>query len=252
MILSIILAASSNQGGITFAIQNSNFAGKIILVILLLASIFSWSIMLTKIVTLRMAKKQSKEFLSVFRTDRKPLRMFEANVNYRECPLFEIYQAACKELSYLLLGSDERDETFKSRMAGAGKIRPIEMESIRAAMDRAVGEEGLKLDSQMIILATAVSGGPFLGLLGTVWGVMDTFTGIALAGRADMASMAPGVSGALITTAVALAVAIPAMFGYNFLITSIRSLTVEMENFSAELAAQIERHYVDHERNQSQ
>ncbi|MDK3162336.1 MotA/TolQ/ExbB proton channel family protein [Kamptonema cortianum] len=247
--MSIFLAAADGaQGGITYAVQHANPAGKVILVILLIASIFSWSIMLTKFVSLRTAKKQSKDFLSVFRTDRRPLRMFEARVNYKECPLFEVYQAACKELSFLLLGSEERDETFKARLADAGKIRPIEMESIRAAMDRAVGEEGLKLESQMIVLATAVSGGPFLGLLGTVWGVMDTFTGIALAGRADLLAMAPGVSGALITTAVALAVAIPAMFGYNYLITTIRSLTVEMENFSAELSAQIERHYVNHER----
>lgn len=243
-----IFLGASEQGGVTYAIENANFAGKIILTILLFASIFSWSIMVTKYAALRQARRQSKDFLSVFRAERKPLRMFEANVKYSECPLFVIYQAACKELAYLLLGSEERDETFKARMAGAGKIRPIEMESIRAAMDRAVGEQGLKLESQMIVLATAVSGGPFLGLLGTVWGVMDTFTGIALAGRADLLAMAPGVSGALITTAVALAVAIPAMFGYNYLITSVRSLTIEMENFSAELAAQIERHYVDHDR----
>ncbi|MDZ4742000.1 MAG: MotA/TolQ/ExbB proton channel family protein [Verrucomicrobiota bacterium] len=246
---SIIFWATSNQGGITYAVEHSNLAGKVILFILLIASIYSWSIMLTKFVSLKMAKKQSKDFLNVFRADRKPLRMYEARVNYKECPLYEIYQAACKELSYLLLGSDERDETYKARISTAGKIRPIEMESIRAAMDRAVGEEGLRLESQMIVLASAVSGGPFLGLLGTVWGVMDTFTGIALAGRADLLAMAPGVSGALITTALSLTVAIPAMFGYNYLITSVRSLTVEMENFSAELAAQIERHYVNHDRN---
>jgi biopolymer transport protein ExbB/TolQ len=110
-------------------------------------------------------------------------------------------------------------------------------------MERAVGEESLKLESNLILLATAVSGAPFLGLLGTVWGVMDAFSGIAMAGQASLAAMAPGVSGALITTVVGLLVAIPAMFGYNFLTTSILSQNIQMENFAAECAAVFEHRF---------
>ena len=95
-------------------------------------------------------------------------------------------------------------------------------------------------------MATAVSGSPFLGLLGTVWGVMDAFTGVAEAGSPSLASMAPGVSGALITTVTALCVAIPAMFGYNFLVTSIRAMIVQMDNFAAELASEFDHRFVDH------
>jgi biopolymer transport protein TolQ len=120
------------------------------------------------------------------------------------------------------------------------------MRAVQAAMERAVGESALKLESQMIILSTAVSGGPFLGLLGTVWGVMDAFAGIALAGTANLAAMAPGVSGSLITTVVGLLVAIPAMFGYNFLVTSVRSMLVQADNFAAELSSEIEHRYVEH------
>ena len=120
------------------------------------------------------------------------------------------------------------------------------MGAVNAAMERAVGETALDLESQMILLATAVSGSPFLGLLGTVWGVMDAFTGVAEAGSASLATMAPGVSGALITTVTALCVAIPAMFGYNFLVTSIRAMIVEMDNFAAELASEFEHKLVDH------
>jgi biopolymer transport protein ExbB/TolQ len=98
----------------------------------------------------------------------------------------------------------------------------------------------------MIILSTAVSGAPFLGLLGTVWGVMDAFGGIARAGTPNLAAMAPGVSGALITTVIGLLVAIPAMFGYNFLVVSLRTVTVQAENFAAELASEIEHRYVEH------
>src|SRR5437588_2234285 len=120
------------------------------------------------------------------------------------------------------------------------------MNAVRAAMERAVGETALELESQMILLATAVSGAPFLGLLGTVWGVMDTFGDVAAAGSANLTAMAPGVSAALITTVTGLLVAIPAMFGYNFLVTSIRAMIVEMDNFAAELASEFEHRYVDH------
>jgi biopolymer transport protein TolQ len=120
------------------------------------------------------------------------------------------------------------------------------MRVVASAMERAVGESALRLESQMILLATAVSGAPFLGLLGTVWGVMDTFSGVALAGSANLQAMAPGVSGALITTVTGLLVAIPAMFGYNFLVTSIRSLIVQNDNFAAELSSEFEHKYVNH------
>ena len=100
----------------------------------------------------------------------------------------------------------------------------------------------------MIILATAVSGSPFLGLLGTVWGVMDTFSGVAMAGTPNLAAMAPGVSGALLTTVVGLLVAIPAMFGYNFLVTSLRAMIVQTDNFAAQLSSDFEHRFVDYER----
>jgi biopolymer transport protein ExbB/TolQ len=159
--------------------------------------------------------------------------------------LFDVYRAGCEEMTFQLLGSAEVDETFRGRLDVADKITPAQMHAVNAAMERAVGEAALGLEGQMILLATAVSGSPFLGLLGTVWGVMDTFTDVAIAGSPNLVAMAPGVSGALITTVTALCVAIPAMFGYNFLVTSIRGMIVEMDNFAAELASEFEHKYVD-------
>ena len=101
------------------------------------------------------------------------------------------------------------------------------------------------LEKGMIVLSTAVAGGPFIGLLGTVWGVMSTFSGIATAGAATLTAMAPGVAGALIATVVGLLVAIPAMFAYNFMVTSIRHLTQELDSFAARYVTQIEYRYVD-------
>lgn len=202
--------------------------------------------MLTKMRVIRFARRQTTRFLDSFRQDRQPLRLFERNARFPGAPLFSVYRAGCQEMTFQLLGSSEVDETFRARMGVAEKISPAQMNAVRAAMERAVGETALDLESQMIFLATAVSGAPFLGLLGTVWGVMDTFTDVAVAGSPNLATMAPGVSGALITTVTALCVAIPAMFGYNFLVTRIRGMIVQMDNFAAELASEFEHKYVEH------
>src|SRR4029453_4729080 len=141
---------------------------------------------------------------------------------------------------FQFLGSPEVDETFRARLESAPKISATQMRVGQTAMERAVGENALRLESQMILLATAVSGAPFLGLLGTVWGVMDTFSGVAEAGSANLAAMAPGVSAALSKTRAGLLVAIPGMFGYNYLVPRLRGMVVELDNFAAELASEFE------------
>jgi biopolymer transport protein ExbB/TolQ len=233
-------------GGLVFAFEHATIAGKLVLLLLAVGSIFSWSVMLTKLRVIQFARKQNARFLYAFRQDRQPLRLFEKNARFPGSPLFNVYRAGCQEITFQVLGSAEVDETFKARLGIADKISSPQMGSVTAAMERAVGETALQLESQMILLATAVSGSPFLGLLGTVWGVMDAFTGVAEAGAPNLAAMAPGVSGALITTVTALCVAIPAMFGYNFLVTRIRGMIVEMDNFAAELASELEHKFVDH------
>jgi biopolymer transport protein ExbB/TolQ len=234
------------SGGLIYAFQHSTLPGKIVLFCLFIASTLSWAVMWTKMSIVRRASKQSRIFLDRFRADRQPLRLYENKVRFDGTPLFGVYNAGCTDLTFHLLGSSDVDETFRARLDDAQKISPAQMRAVTSAMERAVGENALKLESQMILLATAVSGAPFLGLLGTVWGVMDTFSGVATAGSANLAAMAPGVSAALITTVTGLLVAIPAMFGYNFLVTSIRASIVQMDNFAAELASEFEHKYVDH------
>jgi biopolymer transport protein TolQ len=232
--------------GLYYAFVNSTGEGKAILLALFFASIFSWSVMVTKFRMLRFARRQSARFSALFHRDRQPLRLFETGVHFDGSPLFRIYEAGVSELCFQMLGSTEVDETFHARVADAPKISPAQMRAVTAAMERAVGESALALEGQMNVLTMAVSGAPFIGLLGTVWGVMDAFGGIAASGSANLAAMAPGVSGALITTVTGLLVAIPAMVGYNFLVTSIRSTIVECDNFAAELASEIEHRYVEH------
>jgi len=232
--------------GLIFALENSTLPGQIILLLLFVASVFSWTVMVTKFRLLRTAKKRRRDFLDLFRANRQPLQLYTEKLRFAGLPVFAVYSAGCRELTFQLLGSPEVDETFRGRLDSAPKISPAQMRVVSTAMERAVGETALRLESQMIVLATAVSGAPFLGLLGTVWGVMDTFGDVAAAGSANLAAMAPGVSAALITTVTGLLVAIPAMFGYNYLVTTLRAMVVELDNFAAELASEFEHKYVDH------
>ncbi len=236
----------ASGGGLIFALENSTLPGKIIIFLLFAASVFSWTVMATKFRVLNVAKRRRQNFLQLFRADRQPLHLYTDRARYEGAPVFAVYKAGCRELTFQLLGSAEVDETFRGRLDTAPKISPAQMRVVTSAMERAVGETALRLESQMVVLSTAVSGAPFLGLLGTVWGVMDTFSDVAAAGSANLAAMAPGVSAALITTVTGLLVAIPAMFGYNYLITTLRGMIVELDNFAAELASEFEHKFVDH------
>lgn len=235
-------------GGLLFAFQETSISGLVIIAALFIVSIFSWSVMITKFRMIRFARKQTERFFAICKKYRQPLHVYETGLFFEGSAAYAVYRAGCEELAYQMLGSGEVDDTFSARVEVADRISPAQMRSVTAAMERAVGEAGLRMESQMIILATAVSGSPFLGLLGTVWGVMDTFSGVAMAGTPNLAAMAPGVSGALLTTVVALLVAIPAMFGYNFLVTSLRATIVQTDNFAAQLSSDFEHRFVDYER----
>ncbi|MEY2556433.1 MAG: hypothetical protein QOF93_1577, partial [Verrucomicrobiota bacterium] len=155
-------------GGLVFAFEHATIAGKLVLLLLAIVSIFSWSVMMTKLRVIQFARKQNARFLAAFRQDRQPLRLFEKNARFAGSPIFNVYRAGCQEMTFHLLGSAEVDETFRARLGSSEKITGAQMGAVTAAMERAVGETALELESQMILLATAVSGSPFLGLLGTV------------------------------------------------------------------------------------
>ncbi len=234
------------DAGLVFAFRESTASGKGVLFLLLLASLFSWSIMITKFLTVRRVRQADARFLKQFRSSRKPMDVFLSGKTFPESPAWFVYQAGCREMAYHLVGASEVDDSLSARMTSATKAPASTMNSVRSSVERETGEQGLWLESQMSVLATVVSGGPFLGLLGTVWGVMDTFSGIAASGSASLTAMAPGVAGALITTTFALCVAIPAMFGYNYLVVTIRGLTIQLDNFAAEMTAALEHRYIEH------
>ena len=145
MLLAIILAT----GGLTFAFEHSTIAGKIVLALLAVVSIFSWSIMITKLRVIQFARKQTARFRGAFRKDRQPLRLFENHAKFPGAPLFNVYRAGCEEMAFQLLGSAEVDETFRARLDGADKIAPAQMHAVNAAMERAVGETARSVSARI-------------------------------------------------------------------------------------------------------
>lgn len=233
-----VVGAAANKAELVYIWEQATPEGKAIIILLLLFSILAWSVMTSKAIQMRRAKKLNQYFLSEFQTQKTVLDMFDRRIQAEGCPLFMVYQA----------GSLELDARLKHPEGGRKRVVSLKsMEHVKRGLENAVAQESLKLESGLILLAIAVSGAPFLGLLGTVWGVMSTFGHIAQQGVATMAAMAPGVAAALITTVAGLLVAIPSMFGYNWLVHNLRVLTVQLDNFAQELVSKMETEYLGEE-----
>jgi len=225
-------AAETN---LSFVLSRATVEARVILVVLALFSVFAWYMMVFKGLQMKRAKKLNRFFDSEFRAQKDVLGIFDRRLEVFGCPYFAIYQEGCVALD--------------ARLKAGGGLRQTNltlkgMEHVKRALESAVARESIKLESGLILLASAVSGGPFLGLLGTVWGVMDTFAMVGQQQSAALETMAPGVSAALITTVAGLVVAIPSMFGYNLLVHRLRVQTVELDNFAQELVSKMEIEYL--------
>lgn len=226
------------SGALQFAFEKATLEGKITIGTLILVSLFSWTVILTKVRQLWIAKREGKRFFEAYRAARNPLELFRRQESFEGAPAFHLYLAGAEELEFHLKNHSVQVGQ-ESRVSGAS------FETVKVALERTASAEALSLEKGMVVLSTAVAGGPFIGLLGTVWGVMETFSGVARANSASLTAMAPGVAGALIATVIGLLVAIPAMFAYNFMVTSIRAITQELDNFASEYATAIEHTCVD-------
>lgn len=220
--------------------DKATIEGKMIIITLGIFSTFAWSVMAAKGMQMRRAKRLNLCFDAEFRAQKNVLEIYDRRVLVEGCPMFSVYKDGCEQLDARL-----RSHAHEGRKA---TISLKAMEHVKRALESAVAREALKLESGLIVLSLAVSGGPFLGLLGTVWGVMSSFSDVAIAvqngGRADLATMAPGVAAAMATTVAGLLVAIPSMFGYNWLVHGLRVSTVELDNFAQELVSKMETEYL--------
>jgi biopolymer transport protein ExbB/TolQ len=231
-----VVGAASNQAELIYVWTQATPEAKAIIVCLIIFSILAWSVMVSKAIQVRRARRLNYYFNEEFRAQKSVLELFDRKLQVEGCPLYEVYQAGCVQLDARLRGpGGERSKQ---------QVTLKNMEHVKRALENIVAQESLKLESGLILLAIAVSGAPFMGLLGTVWGVMSTFAGIAQQGSATMAAMAPGVSAALITTVAGLLVAIPSMFGYNWLVHNLRVFTVGLDNFAQELVSKMETEFL--------
>ncbi|MBM3821314.1 MAG: biopolymer transporter ExbB [Verrucomicrobia bacterium] len=232
------LLADSTQAELVYVWNQARPEAKVIIVILVFFSIFAWSVMAYKAMQMRRARKLNAFFDSEFQSQTTVFGIYDRRVRVEGCPLFSVYQDGCMQLdARLKSGGGARKEQASLKA----------MEHVKRSLEAAVARESLRLESGLILLAIAVSGAPFLGLLGTVWGVMSTFGQVALQNSATLQAMAPGVAAALITTVAGLLVAIPSMFGYNWLVHYLRVLTVELDNFAQALVSRMESEFLKDE-----
>ena len=240
-----------------YAIENATTEGKITVIVLLLLSLFSWTVIITKFRQLMIARKATRKFMAAYASTRDPLDIKKRGEDFDGAPAFALYERGAEEVLYHLknnpvamknlpsvhgVGDGNTDHLAK---ANTTKISLSSYEAVKVVLEEAASAQAMALEKGMIVLSTAVAGGPFIGLLGTVWGVMSTFAGIAASNSASLTAMAPGVAAALVATVTGLLVAIPAMFAYNFMVTTVRAITQELDGFASRYANQIEHAYVD-------
>ena len=219
------------------------FSGKLIVLILLFASMWAWSVMVAKGQELRSAAAESKRFVRAFRDESHPIALYMRRQQFPASPVYKIYESACLAVGVELDARGAQDELFHKGLDNV-RLTALQVGAIRNAAERAIADQVLTLEGRMGILATAVSASPMLGLLGTVAGVMNSFVAMAIKGSVNLQAVAPGVAGALLTTVVGLLVAIPSAVGYNLLASRIRQLSVQMDNFADEFMAEIQRHFI--------
>ncbi len=216
-----------------------NPVAKLVLLILILFSIASWGIILYKLWALNRAERQSSAFLDVFRRSSKFSEVQAVCKNLGESPLVGIFQAGYAELNTQLR------QTPATPSPGAPATRPTlrSLPALDRALLRAAAVEVNKLESRVPFLATTASITPYIGLFGTVWGIMAAFQGIGQTGSTNLAVVAPGIADALIATAAGLFAAIPAVYFYNHLASRVKVLATEMDDFSMEFLNISERNF---------
>jgi biopolymer transport protein TolQ len=235
---------SGFRGSVVDLVLYSGPVVKVVLLILLFFSILSWAIIFSKLRLIRRADKESRQFLRIFWEGKQLSTIFADSKKLRYSPTAEVFRAGYVELTKLSQASSNPESHRKDSEGTALNIEFSGEDNISRAMRQASTTELTKLERALGFLATTGSTTPFIGLFGTVWGIMDAFRGIGMRGSATLAVVAPGISEALIATAAGLAAAIPAVVAYNYYINRIKVLSAEMENFSAELLNIIKRHFL--------
>ena len=230
MIAEILLL--QGRGEVWQLLANTGLVVRITLFILLFFSVLSWAIIFKKYMRFGTARRESRQFLQIFRSSRKLSDIRAACKNLTSSPLVSVFLAGYREIE---------NQAVVSENPGTPRVRSLS--AIQRALQIASSAELTLLENWMAWLATIAAVTPFIGLFGTVWGIIDAFQGLGSAGTASLRSVAPGISEALITTAAGLFAAIPALIAYNQFVQRLKEFGAQMDDFGLEFLNMTERHF---------
>ncbi len=222
-------------GGVAGLIATSGLVARLVLALLLLFSLISWAIIFYKGAALHRARSQSAIFLDIFRRSAKFSEVNAVCAQLKASPLVGVFQAGYLEVNQQVRGGGSPPTS------GRPTVRSLE--SLSRSLARAATVEVTRLERRLSFLATTASVTPFVGLFGTVWGIMDAFGDIGRMGSANLAVVAPGISEALITTAMGLLAAIPAAVFFNLFTSRVKVLGSMVDDFALEFLNIVERNF---------
>ena len=220
------------QGDVLQFLENTGLVARVVLLILLIFSVFSWAIIFQKFRAFKRALVDSHEFLRIFRQSKKLSDIRSSCSILKDSPLPEVFLSGYREIE---------NQATVSENPGKAVIRSFD--SVRRSLQIASTAELSRLEQRLSWLATTAASAPFIGLFGTVWGIMDAFHGLGMAGAASLRSVAPGISEALITTAAGLFAAIPALIAYNQLLQRLKEFGAMLDDFALEFLNMTERYF---------
>lgn len=243
VIISSATALGNFQDDYVDMVLSAGPVSKLVLLLLLFFSIISWAIIFLKLSRFSTARRDTERFLNVF-SKTSNLSSIYANANMlMGSPTAMVFIAAYKELVQITktgAHSGKKDTGGSTKDALSGR----QLNEIQRVVQNATGQEIAKLEQNLAFLATTGSTAPFIGLFGTVWGVMDAFRGIGIKGVASIGGVAPGISEALIATAAGLFAAVPAVVAYNYFSSRIRRFVGNIEEFSLLFTNLLERKFL--------
>src|SRR5512145_247744 len=206
---------------------------KFVLLMLIVFSVVSWAIIFFKFRIFKGIERNQAEFAMMFAEGTSLSGLFDQAEKAPRTPLTEVFRTGYLELM--------RIQRSRSADPPAGRPGAVPLDNVERAMRKAANEEIALMETYLPFLATTGSATPFIGLFGTVWGIMNAFSGIATTGSATLATVAPGIAEALIATAAGLAAAIPSVMAYNFFLNRVRAIATRIDSFSIEFVNFLER-----------
>jgi len=239
-VLTVALAVpGQTEISVTDMVLRSGFVAKGVLLVLLVFSLMSWAIIYHKLRLLNVIRNETDAFHDIF-IKRGPLEnVYNYAKRLKNCPMSRVFLAGYIELAaQFRISKEERDYNEDERMLLE------KLDSVSRSLERATAQEVVKMERWLIVLGTTGSVTPFIGLFGTVWGVMSAFMGIGASGGANISAVAPGIAEALIATAAGLFTAIPAVIAYNYFIYRVKNKATDLDNFSLDMLSLIDRIYI--------